>query len=600
MSTSAPPQPPDNRFRKYGRIFQEGFDDFHAELVAFREGYTVESGGLGKAQHFKNIVNYLWGKQNKIKKFIWHPWAEELLDALCSEKYVGAAGCASSGKTELAAVWGIVNFLCSPTNTMVILVSTTLKSARQRIWGSIVQFWQAVPGLPGKLVDSQGLIRLDDGTGGNKFSDKCGIVLIPCERSQEKDAIGKMIGLKNERVFLIADELSELTESICEVAFPGGNLTSNPYFQFVGLSNPSSYYDPFGKLIEPKDGWASINVDSERWETNFGVAVHFDALKSPNILAGKTIYPFLPTQEKIDDALKANEPTSARFFRMMRGFFCPEAAEDRIYSESDFIKFGATNEIVWSGTPVTPRGESIVRVAALDPAFTNGGDRSVLYFGTYGINTDGLPALCFDGYEILNEDVTDKTEPRSYQIAKQFRALCEENDVWPENAAFDATGAGITFGDVVRVVWSDRVKRISFGGGASDKPASVSDSTPAKERYANRVTEIWFSAKQLLRGRQLGGIDPDLAKELCARKYYERGSKLVVEPKEQMKYHFGRSPDLADAALMIVLLCQDRFGFGASASAHRPALYGDSMTWRQASKRFVNVMRGKKNLRFKS
>lgn len=590
QKTAAPPVQ-DRRFRKYGRVYPEGFDDFNVELLAFRGGYTVESGGLGKVQHFKNIVNTLWGKHNKIKKFIWHPWADELLEALCFNKYVGAAGCASSGKTELAAIWAIVNFICSPANTMVILVSTTLKSARQRIWGSVVQFWQAVPGLPGKLVDSQGLIRLDDGTGGNQFSDKCGIVLIPCERSQEKDAIGKMIGLKNERVILVADELSELTESICEVSFPGGNLTANPYFQFVGLSNPSSYYDPFGKLIEPKDGWASITVESERWETKFGVAVHFDALKSPNVLAGKTLYPFLPTQEKIDEALKANEPNSARFFRMMRGFFCPEAAEDRIYSESDFLKFGATNPIVWGA-------EQTVRVAALDPAFTNGGDRTVLYFGTYGVNSDGLPALNFDGFEILNEDVTNKAEPRSYQIAKLFRRLCEENDVPPENAAFDATGAGITFGDVVRVVWSDKVKRISFGGGASEKPASVSDSTPAKERYSNRVTEIWFSAKQLLRGRQLGGIDPDLAKELCARKYSERGTKLVVEPKEQMKYHFGKSPDIADAALMVVLLCQDRFGFGAAASAHRPAVFGDSVTWRQSTKRFVNVMRGRKNLRF--
>ena len=579
----------DNRPRKYGRVFKEGFDPLNIELYAFREGFTVESGGLGKAEHFKNIVNFLWGKNNRIKKFVWHPWAEELLEALCDNTYVGAAGCASSGKTELAAIWGIVNFLCAPNSTMVILVSTTLKSARQRIWGSVVQFWQAVPGLPGKLVDSQGLIRLDDGTGGNKFSDKCGLVLVPCERSQEKDAISKMIGLKNKRVFLIADELSELTDSITEVAFPGGNLTSNPYFQFVGLSNPASYYDPFGKLIEPKAGWASINVESERWETNLGVAVHFDALKSPNVLAGKTLYPFLPTQQKINDALKANDPNSARFFRMMRGFFCPEAAEDRIYSESDFIKFDADKPIIWAA-PGT-------RVAALDPAFTNGGDRSVLYFGTYGTNKDGLPALCFDGYEILNEDVTNKTEPRSYQIAKKFRKLCEDRGVTPENAAFDATGAGISFGDVVRVVWSDKVHRISFGGGASERPASISDSTPAKERYTNRVSEIWFSAKQLFRGRQLGGITPDLAKELCARKFTEKNSKLCVEPKDQMKSHFGKSPDLADAALMLVLLCQTRFGFGASGSAHRPAIMGVTNSWKSVSQRFVSAGRGRNNLR---
>jgi hypothetical protein len=168
--------------------------------------------------------------------------------------------------------------------------------------------------------------------------------------------------------------------------------------------------------------------------------------------------------------------------------------------------------------------------------------------------------------------------------------------VRPENAAFDATGAGITFGDVVRVVWSDKVQRISFGGAASDRPASISDNTPSKERYSNRVSEIWFSAKQLLRGRQIGGISPDLAKELCARKYFERNNKLCVEPKEQMKSHFGKSPDLADAALMLVLLCQTRFGFGASDAAHKPAISSGGSSWRAATQRLSSASRGRKNL----
>lgn len=495
--------------------------------------------------------------------------------------------------SDFFAVWAIVNWLCAPTQTMVMVTSTTLKESRRRIWGSIRDYFQAVPGLPGKVVDSMGHIRLDDGSGTTKFSEKCGIVLVPCEKSKEKAAVGKLIGTKNQRVFLIADELSELVESILEVALPGGNLTSNEYFQLVGLSNPNSYYDPFGKLATPKDGWSSITVEDEEWDTVYGKALHFDALKSPNVMAGQVIYKFLPTQQKVDDALKDNDANSARFYRMMRGFWCPEGSEDTVYSESEILKFQASSPIIWAAEGT--------RVAALDPAFTNGGDRSVLYFGTYGVNKDGLPSLNLDRCVILNEDVTNKDEPRSYQIARKFRQLCEEEGVLPQHAAFDATGAGIAFGDIVRVVWSDRVLRIFFGGAASERPTSLGDPTPANERYVNRVTEIWFSAKELIRGHQLGGVSPELAKEMCARKYTTRKGnslRMMVESKDVMKSHFGQSPDLADAALMLVDLCKQRLGFGADAATQRPAVDAGGGRWRDVAGRFIKAKQGRA-MRFK-
>jgi hypothetical protein len=495
--------------------------------------------------------------------------------------------------SDFFAMWALVNWLCAPKQTMVMVTSTTLKESRRRIWGSIRDYFQAVPRLPGKVVDSMGHIRLDDG-GTGKYSDKCGVILVPCEKSKEKAAVGKLIGTKNERVILIADELSELVESILEVALPGGNLTSNEYFQLVGMSNPKSYYDPFGKLATPKNGWESITVEDTEWETLYGKALHFDALKSPNVVSGEVRYKFLPTQKKIDEALMDSDANSARFYRMMRGFWCPEGAEDKVYSESEILKFGAMSRVTWASEGT--------RVAALDPAFTNGGDRSVLYFGTYGQNVDGLPALCLDRAVTLNEDVTNKTEPRSYQIARKFRELCEAEGVAPQNAAFDATGAGIAFGDIVRVVWSDRVLKIFFGGAASTRPTSLGDPTPANERYVNRVSEIWFSGKELIRGRQLGGVTPELVKELCARKYTTRKSgvlRMLVEPKEVMKAHYGMSPDLADAAMMLVDLCKQRFGFGADAASQRPALGSEQRPWRAISERFRAAKRGRRNLAFK-
>jgi len=98
---------------RYGREWPEGVDALNIELYCFRHGRTVEEGGLGKAGHFRNIVNVLW-HPNSPKPWTWHPWAEQMLDGACRSNYLAVAGCASSGKTDFFAVWSIVNWLCAP------------------------------------------------------------------------------------------------------------------------------------------------------------------------------------------------------------------------------------------------------------------------------------------------------------------------------------------------------------------------------------------------------------------------------------------------------------------------------------------------------
>jgi hypothetical protein len=119
-------------------------------------------------------------------------------------------------------------------------------------------------GLPGHLVDSENKISYVGRDG--KRSDLSGIVLIPGEKKKERDATGKMQGIHNKNVIFVADELSELSEAITEVAF--FNLSKGcERFQFIGISNPASYVDAFGKFAKPSGGWDSIDVDDEEWKT---------------------------------------------------------------------------------------------------------------------------------------------------------------------------------------------------------------------------------------------------------------------------------------------------------------------------------------------
>jgi hypothetical protein len=80
----------------------------------------------------------------------------------------GESGCSSISKTDTAAVWGIVNWLAAPLYTKVLCMSTTLRESRKRIWGSIEDYWNALPDgarMVGKLASSFGLIHLSQAVG---------------------------------------------------------------------------------------------------------------------------------------------------------------------------------------------------------------------------------------------------------------------------------------------------------------------------------------------------------------------------------------------------------------------------------------------------
>lgn len=511
----------------------------------------------------------LWGPDNTQKQFIWSPWADKMLEESLRHKYLAVSGCASAGKSDFYAIYAIINWLADPANTSVLITSTSLKESRGRIWGAVEEYWNAAQkhcggALPGKLVSSVGLIKLNDPTGEFKTSDRSSIQLVAGEKRKAADTIGKLIGFKNKRVFFIADELPELSAAILEAAF--GNLDANPFFQLIGIGNPNSIYDPHGIFSRPKGGWKVVTPDADEWETEKGYHIRFDAYKSPNVLAGRVIYKWLPTQAKIDAKKIELGEDSLAFWRMWRAFWCPTGGSESIISEADIVGFDCeSTKVRWDGDPI--------QVSFLDPGFTNGGDRSVGYFALFGKCADTLKMLLlFTDYVVFHENTMDKTTARNYQIVRQWRDLCVKRNIPPNCAAFDDTGAA-AFGDIVHTEWSRQVTRTNFGGAATKTPVSAHDKTLACDKYKNRVTEIWCSVREFIRGGQIRGIGPDLGVELTARKMVHRksgaGLKAEAESKEVMRGRTGKSPDIADAALGILDLLRTKFKFRALARIAR-------------------------------
>jgi hypothetical protein len=163
----------------------------------------------------------------------------------------------------------------------------------------------------------------------------------------------------------------------------------------------------------------------------------------------------------------------------------------------------------------------------------------------------------------LNDDATNKAVPRSYQIVQQIKKICEKEGVAPDDLAVDATGAGYSFCDVLAGELYPRFLRVTFGGKPSDKRVSVNSQLTGIELYTNRVSELWFVGKELMRTRQFFGLDSDLAQEIVGRNYelVKTGSlKVRIESKPEFKQRIGRSPDLADAAFLALDCARQRHG----------------------------------------
>jgi hypothetical protein len=548
----------------YGQDFHD-YDQIGIELRCHRDGLTPAQGGLGRAGHFRRVVELLYGPQNKAKHFIWHPWAEwpnerihqdEVLEdgTTRQQRYIGLSGAGGSGKTDLMAVYGLVSWLEAPEETLVLCTSTDLKASRLRIWGRIRAYFEALPKQwqTGRLIDSMGLI-VSTNQDGRKLSDDSGISLIAGDKRKERDAIGKMIGAHNKRVIFLADELAELSEAILEAAY--SNLATNPFFQMIAASNFKSRYDPFGQFVVPKRGWDSITVDDEEWETERGICLHFDGMKSPNVLSGRDEWPIYGSKQLAAHKKDLGDNT-AGFWRMCRSFESPIGLDDAIYSEADLLAGKAYEKPVWLTKPV--------RLSSLDPSFTNGGDRAVQWFGSYGTAVGGVQTLCWDSFKVLREDVRKKDKSRDFQIAEQFRDNCIAEGISPKHAGLDSTGGGSPFLSIVRETWSPDVLGVDFSGAPSEMVVSVETARTAKQAYDRKVSELWYVGREFLKYGQLKGVVPELAREMKARRYETvkgvDGLKVRVETKADMKTRLLFSPDIADSAFVLLHLCRVRFG----------------------------------------
>src|SRR3982750_985572 len=253
----------------YGLDFPDGTTLATVELFCFAHGWAREQSGLTRYQHYRNAVDLLWNiprrmyaaerkmayDPDKNDLLIWNEWTELLSEQLCIEKEVLVAGPGASWKSTAVAVYANVLWFSSPHNTRVVCTSTTSDALRAKFWKEIQHFYRTANTGLGNPVPSRTIIQYQKG------DDGAGIygVAVESDGSVER-AVNKIVGRHNTNIFVAVDELATVSEAIVEASV---NLeTGAEHFQFAGMANPDSKFDPHGRMSEPENGWNSITDET--------------------------------------------------------------------------------------------------------------------------------------------------------------------------------------------------------------------------------------------------------------------------------------------------------------------------------------------------
>lgn len=570
---------------KYGFPFwPEGIQPVNQELFA----YSITRGNFSKfyeneklkpfgyqlsdfkfeepVSHLVKAITLLWPDDVHLSSrgYINSPLLR-ILEELCTSDDVGIAGNASSSKTFGTAAWLVADWLSAPDKTLSFVASTSLGGSEDRIWGTVAKLFRRASFKIGHLIDHRKIIVFEDPSKDDERDYTNAIKAIAFPTGDEgRKAVETTRGRKNTRVRVVIDELAEMESYVNNVKI---NLKLNTDFVYVGIANPAVGENPHRELCEPDDprGYESITVNDRKWKTRTGTAIFLHGDDSPNFQAPENEpppFPYLLTREKKADVLKAcyGDVNSMEYWRNVIGFWPLDSIETSVISRSLIKNADISFEPAW-------KSGSKIRIAALDCAWTSGGDRNIVSFGYIGeLRDSGKRVLMYQGSKGYTVSVGSVFEE---SLAGNVIPDLEEYGVAPSHFGLDVSGDGgkVLSSFIRRWQKSDvnaaMIVPITSSGTPSEKIVSRDDRRKAKEVYDRRITGYWFSFYHALASRCIYGIDllehRDVVNELCARQYSFRGKKMSVETKKDMKKRIGKSPDYADSVIYLWIMAQ-RFG----------------------------------------
>lgn len=557
---------------KYGYKVPVGTPLIALELNAYRDGITVEEGGLGAEEHFKKAWRIMW------PEYEWSDWVEMLIHAWCTHKWIWVIGHRRASKTYTGAHCAWLDYNADPFHTLTSLSTVTFEGLKLRMWSDLLRAEEtAVVKQPYKIRSSTNELRVFPETSSRESQEKFQIHGMAVQNTQ--DAAGRIKGGHAPRRRILLDEAEDMPDVIYDAA---GNPMSAPDAKFLALANPIEKVSRFGNEICPVGGWASVRDTDLFWFTkNGGIVLHFDGLQSPNLTQSKKIFTGLLTRADVDETRVRATEDSVEWWSQIRGWPPPDGLVAKIFPSS----------VIEKAKPAIVFDFKTEPCATLDPAFES--DDCVMHFGDKGELRDGRVAISATESETLAFKVGEQFEPKDYQAAHWVIERCKARGIQPKNFIMDRSGGGRGVFAIVQKEWSREIHGIDYGGPATERPLRADEDDKCVDVYKYFVTELWFRGRACCEDGILGGlgkVSPKTAEDLSARRYETKketqGTVQIAEQKKEMKKRLGRSPDNGDAYVQFgELLIREGHGPGRE-KKKRP---GDR--WRQAKQRAITANR---------
>jgi hypothetical protein len=532
----------DGTFERYGlRWDRKGWTDIAIELRCYRDNRQPDKGGLGAEGHFRNAWRIMWPNYDR------NDWVDLMISAWCNYKYIIVIGCQRASKTYTFGHIVYLDYCAGPMDTMTSIATVTFEGLRLRMWSDVLRAIEtSEPAKAGinvyQIRSTTNECRIFPLQSAHDAAEKFQIHGMSVSRTA--DAPGRIRGGHANRRRIVLDETQDMPAAIFDAMV---NPMSAPDAKCVLLSNPVEKVSKFGEWCEPADGWASVDENDQYWLTRVGngqgICLHFDGLKSPNVKAGKTVFPYMFSQETWNEIVANHGPDSVQAWALGRGWFPPDGMVSKIWPNSTIERARAT--IKFDFAPAM--------CASLDPAFEY--DDCVLHFGQLGMPVFGQRDYKINATEtiVAKLDVGATAEPKDYQVAHWVMAECVRRGVEAKHFIMDVTGNARGVFAILTKEWSRDVQGIEYGGEATDRPLRGDDNRKCNEMYQRFITELYFRASEYAKVGLLGGLDNLNRKtidDLSARRYElkqgTKGTLMVAETKKEVKKRLGRSPDYGD------------------------------------------------------
>jgi len=493
------------------------------------------------------MMQLVKGDKRGCAKLLW-PWmvqneqTDRIWKALDTHPYLAIMGHASASKTFTCAAWFLLDWWSRSHETALMITSDTIASMNRRVWSDvkILMTKTSVP-MHGILIDSKRIIKH------SQTDDKNAISGVAAESD---DAQSKIQGVHTKYVRILIDEAdNKLSQSVWGAI---SNLGSSGELRVVALANPVDRLTEFGMHVEPKDGWGSINPDlDDEWDSRMGWHVlRLDGLKSPNLVAGRDVFPFLLTINGVNKIREEKGENSREWWSYVRAWYPKEGTIQSVFSNEIIEK--SRQKITWYAD-TTP-------IASCDPAF-EGGDDCVVCLGRMGrlASDPRKTGIEVSQFVKIKRKHTDK--PVSIDFGDQILAILKNHNVLPENFAIDCTGNALGMSDYIQHIWKASTLPVNFGGSPTNMMITTEDTKKASERFDRFVSELWYVGREWMRLGLLhvASMPRDLAIQLEGRLYdiHTKG-KIRVETKAEMKERRLASPDEGDALMLLVHLARVR------------------------------------------